>query len=124
MKLAKTVAEQIFEIEGFEVRFVSRDGSDITQRRVDDYRYERAARHNWTVARWRDNRFTPNYPDFDVEVLAGDGRVVHGKTLLSTVRATYTEQTRVPPRAARSRSLRPTRSTVAASTSHSTTAMA
>jgi hypothetical protein len=124
MKLTKTVAEQIFEVEGFEVRFVSRDGSDITQRRVDDYRYERAARHNWTVARWRDNRFTPNYPDFDVEVLAGDGRVVHGKTLLSTVRGTYAEQTGVPPRAARSRSSRPTRSTVAASTSHSTPAMA
>jgi hypothetical protein len=123
MKLAKTVAEQIFEIEGFEVRFVSRDGSDITQRRVDDYRYERAARHNWTVARWRDNRFTPNYPDFDVEVLAGDGRVVHGKTLLSTVRATYTEQTGVPrgPQGPVPPG-RPAR--MAASTSHSTTAMA
>jgi hypothetical protein len=31
----------------------------------------------------------PNYPDFDTEVLDAHGQAVHGRTLLSTVRATY-----------------------------------
>src|SRR5207244_4195210 len=46
-------------------------------------------RQNWTVAGWRDTRFATTFADFDVEVLDASGVPVHGKTLLSTVRATY-----------------------------------
>ncbi len=91
MKSTRSVADQIFDIEGFRVRFVGRDGVDPLKRRVDEYHYERAARHGWTVARWRETRFTPTFADFDVEVLDGSGKAVHGKTLLSTVRASYGE---------------------------------
>jgi len=98
MKSTKTVAEQIFEIEGFAVRFISLDGSDPSLRRVEDYEFQRAARRTWTVASWRDNRFATLYPDFDVEVLDGEGRVVHGKTLVSTVRASYQEFVEKPAR--------------------------
>ncbi len=81
MRSVSTVAAQIGEIEGFDVRFLDGDG-DASRRRVDDYPFERAARGGWTVARWRDTRFASAYPDFDVEVLKPDGSVAHGKTLL------------------------------------------
>ncbi len=91
MRSTNSVADQIFNIEGFRIRFVGRDGVDPVSRRVSDYEYERAARNNWTVARWRETRFTPTFADFDVKVLDGTGKAVHGKTLLSTVRASYNE---------------------------------
>ena len=40
MKSTKAVAEQIAELQGFDVVFVARDGSDISSRRVEDYRPE------------------------------------------------------------------------------------
>jgi type I restriction enzyme M protein len=83
-----TVAAQIGEIEGFEVRFVDGD-EDLSHRRVDEYSFERAARGNWTIAKWRDSRFWSLYPDYDVEVLKPDGSVAHGKTLLDTLRTAW-----------------------------------
>jgi type I restriction enzyme M protein len=89
MKSPRTVSNDIWDVEGFEVAFVSPDGSDLAHQRVPDYPFQRAARGSWTVANWREHRFTPNYPDFGIEVYNGYGEVVHGKTYLSTVRATY-----------------------------------
>jgi type I restriction enzyme M protein len=88
-KSTETVSNQIREVEGFEVAFLSQDATDVTHQRVDDYRFQRAAIGTWTVARWQEQRFAPYYPDFDVEVLGGSGEPVHGKTHLSTVRASY-----------------------------------
>src|ERR1039458_4960357 len=81
------VAEEIFRVEGFHVRFVPSDPEAVQY--VDPYTYERAANSTWTVKKWRSARFTPYYPDFDVEVLDGYGNSVHGKTLLRSVRITY-----------------------------------
>jgi type I restriction enzyme M protein len=89
MKSPNTVSDQIWAVEGLNVLFIAKDGTEIAHRRVDDYPYQRAANSSWTVARWRDQRFSPNYPDFDVEVLDVSGEVVHGKTHLSTVRDSY-----------------------------------
>jgi type I restriction-modification system DNA methylase subunit len=86
-RATSTVAEEIFQVEGFDVRFVG--GEAETAGYVDPYPFERAANHAWTVKKWRTNRWEPTYPDFDGEVLDADGAPVHGKTLLSTVRATY-----------------------------------
>lgn len=87
------VAESIYEVEGFQVRFVALPGDerDIARCKVDDWPYSRAANHTWTVAKWRHTRFEAIYPDFGVEVLDGEGRVAHGKTRLSTVRDSYWE---------------------------------
>jgi type I restriction enzyme M protein len=89
VKSTRSVAADIRELEGFDVRFLSRDGTDAARRRVDDYPFLRAARATWTVARWREHRFSSTYPDFEVQVLNDSGETVHGKTYLSTVRATY-----------------------------------
>ncbi len=90
MRSTSTVAAAIGEIEGFDIRFVDGD-EDVSRRRVEDYPYERAARGAWTVAKWREQRFLPNYPDFQVEVLRADGSVAHGKTLLDTLRAEWAD---------------------------------
>ena len=88
MRSVSRVAAEIGEIEGFDVRFVN--GADnVSLRRVDEYPFERAARGNWTVAKWREARFWSTYPDCDVEVLKPDGTVAHGKTLLDTLRAAW-----------------------------------
>jgi type I restriction enzyme M protein len=84
------VAAEIGEIEGFDIRFVDGD-EDVSRRRVEDYPYERAARGAWTVAKWREQRFLPNYPDLQVEVLRADGSVAHGKTLLDTLRTEWAD---------------------------------
>jgi hypothetical protein len=102
-----TVSDEIFQVEGFRVSLVPRSTSRPVLASAAEYHYQRAARDHWSVARWRQERFWPDYPDFDVEVLDNDGRVVHGRTLLSTVRATYEQggpvSTEQPPNAARLR---------------------
>ncbi|MFZ2057499.1 MAG: class I SAM-dependent DNA methyltransferase [Acidimicrobiales bacterium] len=96
MPSVSQVEDQIEEVEGFRVRFVSPDGTDPTRRRVDDYAYANAGNRKWTVAKWRKTRFTPTYWKFDVEVFDGSGRPAHGKTLLSNLRATYTQEQMQP----------------------------
>ena len=91
MKSTKTVADQIWNIEGFVIDFRSHDGDDVSSRRVEDYPYQRAARGEWSVSRWKQDRFSANYPDFNVAVFGPDGEEVHGKTLLSTLRARFEE---------------------------------
>jgi type I restriction enzyme M protein len=82
-----TVAEEIFAVEGFQVQFLPMNAEPGSY--VDPYEYERAATSGWTVKKWRETRFRPTYPDYDVEVLNPDGDPVHGKTLLSTLRDSY-----------------------------------
>ncbi len=91
MATTKAVVDQVWEVEGFEVNFLALKGDhrEIARCRVEDYRYANAANRTWTVAKWRAKRFEPNYPDFGVDVLDGDGKPVHGKTLLMTVRGSY-----------------------------------
>ena len=59
------------------------------KKNMPSYSYRRKAAGNQTVAAWIESRFDKNFPGYKVEVLDGDGKKVHGKTLLSTVRDTY-----------------------------------
>jgi len=54
VKSTKTVAEQIFEVEGFAVEFTGLSGEDVSNRRVEDCSYQRAARSTWSVTQWKD----------------------------------------------------------------------
>jgi hypothetical protein len=90
------VEKKISVIEGFAVRFLHLGpgnirGPDVRGDRTDvpTYPFRRAANGSSTVATWVENRFTTSYPGFAVEVLDGRGNAVHGRTLLSTLRATY-----------------------------------
>jgi hypothetical protein len=41
------------------------------------------------VEAWKETRFRPSYPGFDVEVIDRRGNSVQGNTKLETVRRTY-----------------------------------
>lgn len=88
--------KKISVIEGFVVRFLHGGPGGVKGRNVrsdmqnvPSYAFQRKAPGTQTVATWVENRFSKSYPGFKVEVLNGDGKKVHGKTLLSTVRETY-----------------------------------
>ena len=78
-------------IEGFEVALRYPDGRNMRgdKRGLPPYPYAQAAPDRFTVAHWCERRFHRTYPGYSVDVLTADGRRAHGRTLLSTVRATY-----------------------------------
>jgi type I restriction enzyme M protein len=88
-RLIRNVEEEIFDVEGFEVRFIGASGGDLADVRVDSYDYERASRSSWTVKKWRDVRFAAVYPDFEVEVLDGLGNTAQPRQTLARLRMTY-----------------------------------
>jgi hypothetical protein len=87
-----TLEMKIARVEGFQVRVFHPDGRNVRSDRegMPSWPFEKAARDNWSVARWKQDRFRSFYPGFDVEILNGDGEVVQfGQTLLETVRESY-----------------------------------
>ena len=91
MALLKTVENKIFEVENFHVVF-KQNGMNVRSDRenIPQYNKDRAAKGSMTVSEWKQTRFYTQYPGFDVDVLDVYGNVMAGQTLLSTVRATYT----------------------------------
>jgi hypothetical protein len=91
MATVRQLEGRIERIEGFRVQLLHPGGRDVRGDRANlpQYGYERAASDGVNVRRWKDVRFTPSYSGWDVEVLDSDGNPAHGRTLLSTVRATY-----------------------------------
>lgn len=86
-----TLERKIRQVEGFNVRVLWPDGTDVRSDYVGakSYRCIRAARDSWTVARWIRERFKHSNPQFDVEVVDGNGNPVSGRTSLRTVRKWY-----------------------------------
>lgn len=78
-------------LEGFRIRFEHRSGRKVRRDKggLPPYKYERAARSNWTVKKWLRHRMRSSRNGFSVEVLDGRGHPVWGNTSLSTVRSTY-----------------------------------
>jgi hypothetical protein len=90
----KNIEKKIWEVEGFAVNFLHRDGTNVhgAKAGIPQYDYERYARNDWTVNEWKKNRFNKCYPGFDVEVLDGEGNKVSGQTKLGTVRDSYLDE--------------------------------
>jgi hypothetical protein len=93
MALLKNVEKRIWDIEGFAVTIRHDDGRDMRGDRtgIPMYDFARMARNSITVSTWKEQRFLPKYPGFDVDVLDGFGNAVPGNTLLATVRNSYTD---------------------------------
>ena len=85
------VERRIYLVEGFTVTIRHLDGRNVRddRTRMPQYRFRRALSDGANVAAWKEGRFQPTYPGFEVDVLGADGRRVHGATLLGTVRAEY-----------------------------------
>jgi hypothetical protein len=85
------IAAEIEQFEGFAVRI--RPAADAVKPKANLKSYarshERIARASFSVADWRRRRFDDVYPDYEVDVLFGDGRVATPRTLLSKIRASY-----------------------------------
>jgi hypothetical protein len=95
MATVRSIERQIAKVEGFKVRVLYEDGRDVRSDRsnLPGYHYGRALKGSANVREWIDRRFKTAYPGFDVEVFDADGRHMHGRTRLTTVRDTYLDGT-------------------------------
>ena len=83
---------EVFETEGFRVKVTDKEsGRDIRDDRsgFEKYDYRRKARSNWTVGKWKRERFNGSYPGFDVEILDAMSEPVTGQMKLKNVRSDY-----------------------------------
>jgi len=87
----KKVEKKISDVEGFNVRILHLDNRDVRgdMENLPSYPYERAAMDEKIVSDWKKERFKPNYPGFNVEVLKGNGDEAHGRIKLVNVRDSY-----------------------------------
>ena len=93
MPKMKNVEKKIWDVEGFDVRVKSSDGTDIRSDRsgIPQYKGKKASKNAMTVSDWKD-KFKRQYPGLTVDILDGDGKVVSsGQTQLGTVRDTYAD---------------------------------
>jgi hypothetical protein len=68
------------------VRIVIRDRQT---RKVSTYRQKNAAKENWNITGYLNNRISPLIGDREVVVLDGKGEIPHGRTLLKKIRLSY-----------------------------------
>lgn len=88
------VEAKIQKVEKFAVTFRHLvNGADVhgDKQGIPQYPYKNKDTGDHTVSEWKEKRFGPNYPGYEVDVLNGDGEPVAGQMKLDTVRATYTE---------------------------------
>jgi hypothetical protein len=93
MASVKRVENQIANVEQFDVAFTTEDGRDLRSDRagIPSYsnKFENKAPGKMTVEGWKERRFRPVYPGFEVEIIMADGSLARGNTRLETVRASY-----------------------------------
>lgn len=78
------IEQAVFELD--EIRIVIRAG---TNTQLGSYQYARKAAENASVAEWLEQRIKPITKGHGVVVIDGNGNVPHGRTRLSTLRASY-----------------------------------
>jgi len=93
MSSVANVERKIKRVEGFRVRILHLTGADVRGDRegLPQYGYHRAADNDITVETWKETRFRPSFPGFEVDVIDARRKSVQGNTKLETVRATYTK---------------------------------
>lgn len=76
--------QAVYELE--EVRIVVRAP---WKKDLGDYGYERAASGNVSVTDWFNTRIGPALDNEQVVIIDGNGAIPHGRTKMSTLRASY-----------------------------------
>ncbi len=91
MSTTANVERKIRRVEGFRARILHLRGADVRGDRsgLPQYSYQHAAADDITVEHWKETRFRPSFPGFEVDVLDGRGRSVQGNMKLTTVRNSY-----------------------------------
>ena len=68
------------------VRIVIRDR---LKQKVNTYKQKNAAKENWNITGYLNNRIKPLIGDREVAVLDGKGKIPNGRTLIKTIRHSY-----------------------------------
>lgn len=91
MSSVANVERKIKRVEGFRVRILHLNGTDVRGDRegLPQYDYHRAADNDITVETWKETRFRHAFPGFEVDVVDVRGNSMQGNTKLDTVRRTY-----------------------------------
>jgi hypothetical protein len=91
MAKLKNVEKKIWEMEGFDVKFII-NGKNVRgdKEGVPQWSGQRQSKNNMTIKDWK-NKFSKQYPGYEVEVVDGDGNSTPGQTTLGTLRDTYNE---------------------------------
>ncbi len=92
--LIKNIEKRIFEIEGFEVKFIQ-NGKDVRgdlNINANQYNADKMARNSYSVKDWIEKRFKKQYAGYDAWVLNSDSTRARGNMKLSTVRDTYIKE--------------------------------
>ena len=76
--------QRVLELEEIVIRIRAPKYSE-----VDNYDYRRQAAENTSVSNWLHTRIPPSIHKMGVSVLDGNLQEPHGRTLLSTLRASY-----------------------------------
>ena len=87
MPSIEKIQKEILSFEGFKVEIHPETSAPA---RLPSYAtFERRARQAHTVKDWKRLRFSPKYPDLNVNILLGDGKVATDRTKLEKVRQTH-----------------------------------
>ena len=92
MPQVKSIEARILSLEGFAVKILNPDGTDVRGDKNMPAQFDRhtnRAAKGMTVAGWRRVRFSPQFPGLSVAVLLGDGTHASGGMQLATVRNSY-----------------------------------
>lgn len=84
--------KQVRDLEGFDIRIRhERDARDVRGDKefTVSYSYVRAAKSDWSVAKFLQVRITPFIGGYSVEVVDPAGRRVNGRTKLRNLRIMY-----------------------------------
>jgi hypothetical protein len=81
---ALEIEQAVFELE--EIRIVIRAPANGN---FEPYQYTRKAAENASIAEWLEQRVKPIINGHGVVVVDGNGNIPHGRTRLSTLRASY-----------------------------------
>ena len=76
--------DKVWEVEG--IRIVIRAN---TKDSVTAYNYQNAAQETWRVTQWLKNRIRPKLRNKQVALVEGNGEEPHGRTILRTLRKSY-----------------------------------
>lgn len=78
------IEQSVFELD--EIRIVVRAAVSA---QLGLYDYSRKAAENASISEWLDQRIRPIVQGHGVVVIDGNGNIPHGRTRLSTLRASY-----------------------------------
>ncbi len=92
MPKVSIIEKRVFDVEGFEID-ITQNGRNIRDDLVLPKQYEaaRMSKNSMTVSEWKD-KFSKQFPGYEVNIYDGAGNKARGQMKLSTVRDSYLDE--------------------------------